>query len=290
VTLADSQMLSVVIAARNVRAELGAQLDTLLAQDCPVPCEIVVVDNASTDGTEALVEDYARRDARVRLVRAPHVRGAAAVRNAGASAARGTAIAFCDADDIVGPRWLTAMGTALAEQAAVTGPLDVTSVNPAWLVRTRGEPPRTAPASFHGLFPLLPAGNSGIQRALFDAVGGFDPDVVANEDADLSLRVFRAGIAVHFAPDALVHYRYRAGARELFRQGFTYGTYRPLVARRARAEGFTVPRFAGWKSWATLVRWLVRLRSAEGRASWMWVAGVRLGLLRGCLRYRTLYL
>jgi hypothetical protein len=95
---------------------------------------------------------------------------------------------------------------------------------------------------------------------------------------------------VHFEPDALVHYRYRTGARALFRQGFTYGTFRPLVAKRARAEGLAVPRVAGWKSWLTLVRWLVRLRSPEGRASWMWVAGVRLGLLRGCVRYRTLYL
>jgi GT2 family glycosyltransferase len=115
--------------------------------------------------------------------------------------------------------------------------------------------------------------------------------VITNEDAELSLRVAQRGLDVYFDRDALVHYRYRSDARTLFRQGLLYGRYRVLVARRARDAGVRdVPRLAGWRSWLLLVGWLPRLRTVEGRASWCWVAGVRLGVLRGCLLYRTAYL
>jgi glycosyltransferase involved in cell wall biosynthesis len=272
--------LAIVIPARNARASLPNQLDALLAQQWRGSWGVVVVDNDSNDGTPELVAEYASRDPRVRLTVASGAKGAAAVRNAGIAQTDARAIAMCDADDIVGPGWVAAMGDALAAHAAVTGPLEVVEHNPAWLVRTRGAPPRTEPATFHDLFPLLPAGNFGMQRAAWDKIGGFDPHVIANEDADLSLRVWERGISVHFAAEALVHYRYRTKARELFRQGFTYGTFRPLVARRARACGLRVPRAAGWRSWLVLVAWLPRLTTSEGRASWMWVAGVRSGLVR----------
>jgi glycosyltransferase involved in cell wall biosynthesis len=282
--------LAIVIPARNARASLREQLDALLAQQWSGTWEVLVVDNDSDDGTSELVAEYARRDPRVRLGVAKGVHGAAAVRNAGIALTDATAVAMCDADDIVGPNWVPAMGDALAAHAAVTGPLEVVECNPEWLVRTRGAPPRTEPATFHGLFALLPAGNFGMQRGAWDAIGGFDPTVISNEDVDLSLRVWEHGLAVHFAPDALVHYRYRSAARELFRQGFIYGMFRPLVARRARARGLRVPRTAGWRSWIVLFAWLPRLVTREGRASWMWVAGVRTGLVCGCLRFRVLYL
>ena len=69
-----------------------------------------------------------------------------------------------------------------------------------------------------------------------------------------------------------------------------YGTFRALVVKRARALGLRVPHVSGWRSWLMLVLWLPRMFTREGRASWSWVAGVRLGLLRGCLRFRVVYL
>jgi glycosyltransferase involved in cell wall biosynthesis len=281
--------LSVVIAARNAAADLPVQLDALLAQQWDGEWEIVVVDNGSTDGTAAVVEAYAQRDARVRLVPAPDARGAGAVRNAGVQATSSVAVAMCDADDVVGPEWVTAMGDGLRSHDCVTGPLEVRALNPAWLVRTRGVPSATAPSTFHGLFPLLPAGNVGLRRAVWDAAGGFDPAVFANEDTDLSLRVHQQRADVFFDPRATIGYRYRSEARVLFAQGLRYGRSRAMVARRVRDAGLRVPRVAGWRSWLVLVGWLPRLTSPEGRASWCWVAGVRFGLLRGCVQYRVVY-
>jgi glycosyltransferase involved in cell wall biosynthesis len=283
--------LSVIIPVRNGATTLRAQLDAIVGQQWSGSWEIVVVDNGSTDGTVEVANDVARTEPRVRVERVPDLDGAGAVRNAGVALAGGDAFALCDADDIVGPSWVAAMGDALREHDAVSGPLEVTTLNPPWLVRTRGTPSLSSPSTFHGCFPIMPAGNFGMRSSAWQQLGGFDPIVLANEDADLSLRAWLQHVDVHFAPDAVVHYRYRDEGAVLFRQGLRYGTYRVLVARRARRAGVAgVPRFAGRRSWLTLLVWLPGLRSRETRASWLWVAGVRLGILRGCLRYRTLYL
>jgi len=50
------------------------------------------------------------------------------------------------------------------------------------------------------------------------------------------------------------------------------------------------PRFAGWKSWIRLVARIPTLRSRAGRAQWLWIAGNRLGQIRGSVRFRTIML
>jgi len=101
--------VSVVIPARNAEGTLARALDSVLAQTRP-PDEIVVVDDASTDGTAGVARRY--RPQGVKLVALPAQRGAADARNAGIAAARGVWIAFLDADD----EWLA---TKLEKQAAL---------------------------------------------------------------------------------------------------------------------------------------------------------------------------
>ena len=61
--------------------------------------------------------------------------------------------------------------------------------------------------------------------------------------------------------------------------------------RRLREQGLPVPSpLAGWRSWLWLVAHLGDLRTHEGRAAWVWVAGNRVGQLEGSVRYRCLYL
>lgn len=282
--------LSVVIPARNVAATLSEQLDALLAQTWSGRWEVLVVDNGSTDRTIELAEQYASRDPRVRVVRAHGGSGVSYVRNRGIEAASSDAVAICDGDDIVGPRWVEAMGEALRTHGCVTGPVEVDRLNPAWLVATRGRFPTDRPRTYLDLFPMIAGGNVGLRREAWARVGGFDEDFSGPEDADFSLRLATAGIEIGFAPEAVLHYRYRSEPSALFRQGRFYGRGRPLIAKRIRAAGVgRVRRFAGWKSWAALVLWAPRAVTAEGRATWVWIAGNRLGEVEGSIRHRAFY-
>src|SRR5699024_7113193 len=61
--------------------------------------ELIVVDDASTDGTCSVVQGYAEKDNRVRLIKFDQNRGPAAARNAAIEAAQGRFVAFLDSDD-----------------------------------------------------------------------------------------------------------------------------------------------------------------------------------------------
>ena len=89
--------ISVIIPVFNAGKTLGACLDSVLEQGFG-SFEVIVVDDGSTDGSPALACEYARRDARVRLIRQKHG-GASSARNRGMRAARGRYILFADSDD-----------------------------------------------------------------------------------------------------------------------------------------------------------------------------------------------
>lgn len=283
--------LSVVIPARNVADTLPAQLDALLAQSWDGSWEIVVVDNGSTDATPSLVAAYAGRDPRVRLVAAPDKAGLSYARNVGIRSAASENVAICDGDDVVGPNWVAAMGAVLKEHECATGPLLLDELNPPWLARSRGRGNDAGLRYFFDIFPVASGGNLGIRRTVAEKIGGFDEEVGIASDVELSFRLWRAGVEVAFVPEAYLHYRLRDSARDLWRQGRSYGVCRPQICRKVREAGFRPPsRVAGWRSYVWLVVRLPRLRTREGRAVWSWIAGNRFGQLEGCLRHRALYL
>jgi hypothetical protein len=93
-------LVSVVIPAFNAEGFVLDSIISALASDgCDV--EVIVVDDCSTDGTAAIVEQV--DDARVRLFRQPKRRGAPAARNLGLANARGEFVQFLDSDDVLSP-------------------------------------------------------------------------------------------------------------------------------------------------------------------------------------------
>ena len=283
--------LSVVIPARDAAATLGAQLDALTGQRWEEGWEVVVaVDPGSTDATADVVRRYAAADPRVLMVDAPAGGGPAASRNTGAAAATGKALAFCDADDVVGPGWVAAMGEALRVHEFVTGPLDLEALNAPWLVESRGRRFAAERPVFEDLFPYASSCNVGLQRTVFERIGGFDPSWRVGEDIELSLRLWLSGVEVHFEPAAVVHYRYRPTLGATFRQARAYGRVRPVLGERLRQAGRPAPhRAAGLRNWGWLVRHLPLLASRPGRARWLWVAGQRVGNVEGAVRVRRPY-
>lgn len=92
-------MVSVIIPSYNRAKTLPLSMDSVLAQT-EGDLELIVVDDGSTDDTQAVVEGYA--DPRVRYVKLAQNGGACRARNRGILEARGEYIAFQDSDD----KWL----------------------------------------------------------------------------------------------------------------------------------------------------------------------------------------
>lgn len=106
-------IVTVIIAAWQAEATLARAIASVQAQSLPV--EIIVIDDASEDGTAALAEAMARDDARLHVLRQPVNQGPAAARNRALDTARAPWVTVLDADDFMDPdrlEHLFAMATA----------------------------------------------------------------------------------------------------------------------------------------------------------------------------------
>lgn len=208
--------ISVVICTFNRANIARLALDSLIDQqtDERFRYEVIVVDDASTDNTPEMVQNFVGRDhPEVRYVRA-NGEGVAVARNTGIEHARGTWIAFTDDDQVNDPRWLVSLyDMALAENARVVGggvelrlesepAFPLTTVTRSILGQKRNPKGRIT-----RLMDCPGTGNVMFHRDVFEQIGKFDPALVwGGEDADLMLRVMQADIAVWFNPESIVHH------------------------------------------------------------------------------------
>ena len=91
--------ISVIVPVYNVEEYLPACIDSLLKQS-DVQTEIILIDDGSTDRSGMIVDQYAKKDNRIKVIHREN-RGASAARNAGLALAQGEYIAFADSDDWV---------------------------------------------------------------------------------------------------------------------------------------------------------------------------------------------
>ena len=94
---ANPPRVSVVVPVYNVEKYLRRSLDSILGQTL-ADIEVICVDDGSTDGSAAILAEYAAKDGRVRVIAQKNA-GAGAARNSGIGAARGDYLFFFDPDD-----------------------------------------------------------------------------------------------------------------------------------------------------------------------------------------------
>lgn len=108
--------VSVVIPVYNVEPYLRECLDSVLGQTFS-DLEVICVDDGSTDGSVLILNEYAARDSRVKVIAAEH-KNAGAARNIGYRASSGKHLLFLDADDVFAPNMIQVMHEALTSYHA----------------------------------------------------------------------------------------------------------------------------------------------------------------------------
>src|SRR5690554_2186049 len=181
-------MLSIIIPAHDEAPLIGATLDALADATAWLGdgAEVIVVDDASTDGTAAIALAHGAKVVQVQA------RQIAAARNAGAAAARGDRLLFVDADTRATREVIQALVKAMDAGAAGGG------------VAVRFERPlplhiRLFESVAIVLFRLLgitPGCFLFCTRQAFEAVGGFDESLYVAEDVALGRALRRAGPVV----------------------------------------------------------------------------------------------
>jgi GT2 family glycosyltransferase/glycosyltransferase involved in cell wall biosynthesis len=281
-------LTTVVIPVLNAAGSVRRQLEAVAAQDYEGAWEVVVVDNGSGDGTAEIARAWADEQHNARLVTAAEVRGAAHARNRGVAAAQGDFIAFCDADDVVTPQWLTELTRAATRADLVGGSRSTRALNSAEVRSWREEQSQLALFVAHGFLRFASGSNFGIWTEVFDQVGGLDELLAAGEDIDLSWRAQLAGFRLGFAPRAVIEAEHRQDLGSLARQQYRYGVSSGQLFRRFRAAGMARPSPAhAAVTWTRLLVTAPALGTSSGRGRWVATAANRWGRVAGSIRYRV---
>ena len=238
--------VSVIVPARNEAATIGACIRSILAQDVEGGLEVVVADGRSSDDTAALA-----RSAGARVVDNPAGITPAGL-NAALAAATGDVIVRFDGHSEMPPGYVAACVRALEEEIGAVG------VGGWWQIEGRGPWGRATAAAVASPFGV---GNPRLRRPprrgegrvdvdgfaygcwpadVLRAHGGWDEQLLRNQDFELSYRMRRAGGRIVFDPSIRAIYRPRASLGAIARQYWDYGRFKALVM--ANAPGSTRPR------------------------------------------------
>jgi glucosyl-dolichyl phosphate glucuronosyltransferase len=233
--------VSIVIATYNRCHLLQGTLAAIAAQHFPRDCfEVIVADNASTDGTREVIESEARRFRGPRIIcvheAAP---GKSHAVNAALAHVRGDLVAFTDDDVHPEPDWLSALMDAAT---AASADFVVGRILPIWEV----PPPAWLSPSLYGILAvrdngyarvpiargvnehIMPIGtNMAVRRAVLERLGGWRHDLGkfrgtlrSGEDHEFYLRLLAAGCQGVYEPEARVRHLVRSSRlqRRYFRQ------------------------------------------------------------------------
>lgn len=224
----ERPLVSVIIPAHNEEKNIGSLLDSLLEQSYP-NLEIIVVNDASTDGTAEIVKNYMRKYNSIQLFSLPAPNhGKTVALNTGIPMANGEYFIVMDADGVVERRCVMRMVAALQQPniIAVSGNVKVanrvsllTKVQALEYIRDINVSRRAF--DLLDISIVVPGPLGGFRKGYVRAVGAYDTDTVA-EDYDVTVKIQKAkdGViqGVRNVTDAVVYTEAPEYLTDLFKQ------------------------------------------------------------------------
>lgn len=290
----NSIRVSVIIPVYNQPDYLAKCLAALTEQTIPhEQIEVVVIDNGSKEPPEALVARYSF--ARFGEESRP---GSFAARNKGILMARGSILAFTDADCLPHPKWLEAAVAAIDgidPIDVVAGRIDLVACDPSHPTATelfdiavRMDQRKRVEESYG-----VVTANMVTRRELFEQVGPFDDSLMSGADAVWSARAAECGYKVKYVDEAIVVHPARTKLSEVLRQArrraggvidmHARRSPRSFVKKLTTAAKRLLPKFDGlanarrklmlrgygWWAWLRVV-WVMQLVHYTGTFEIVW--------------------
>lgn len=216
--------VSVIIPTYNTAKYLEQAILSVVKQEFNESCEIIVIDDGSTDATRQVVEKL-QQETQIRYFYQNN-RGISSARNVGMQNAKGELVAFIDADDI----WLS---NKLCVQVKYLDEHPDTQMVFSLAQNTYD------PTSEGSPFPIIPAHiplNCIFRRELIKLVGLFDESISLGEFADWYARAVDAKVKVYCVPKLLVKRRIHGNNVGITRKQNQYEYVRILKRKLDRAK------------------------------------------------------
>lgn len=223
--------VSVILTTYNLDKYLPEALDSVMRQSL-LDFECLVIDDANSHLTWKIVEEYEKRDPRIKYIATPNNFGLVGARNYGFAHAQGKYIRHLDADDFLADGTLAIEANTLDEQPGmhiVYGHLEVINEDGSRNLDRNGESLRSGwpPQQFDWLGQMahlnqLPSCVMA-RREVFERSGGYRERMKRNEDAEFWCRVTSLGFRARKVTQAVTYYHRQRndskGAREWEREG-----------------------------------------------------------------------
>lgn len=264
--MASSPPISVLLAVYNGQRYLPQAVESVLAQTFG-DFEFIAIDDGSTDHTRSILETYAAKDSRLRLISRPN-KGLTVTLNEGIGLAHGEFLARMDADDICRPtRFATQLAYLQSHPDCVLVGSRVLLIDPDGLPIRQACDEQTHEqidqAHLNRLWPVVHPAVMMRTNAVRQ-VGGYRNQYNTLEDLDLFLRLAEVGKLANL-PEVLLDYRQHFASvthsRSEQQMRIRQSIYDETYARRGKASPTEAP----------VVRDEPRRRS-EQHQSWAWAA------------------
>lgn len=254
--------VSFVVIGYNEAAHVAECVGSILSQDALGHCEVIVVDDCSTDGMDAAVRNLAATHPEVRLIRHEVNRGRGAARRTGQDASTGPIVAFIDSDITLPSGWLTRARAGLDEADAVSG-VAVPDGDCAVIWRMFGPRPKARVGDW-----ALTGNNVLIKRSALEAVG-WPAARRRSEDNRMALAMLDAGLTVRTLTDLLVEHHEAKTYRNTLAHVYGTGYHANEILRdlgRLRLPDLV------WVGWLAVVLASVVAAAIGAMAWWLAVA------------------